>query len=117
MQNVRPTQLKTAIILTLDEYKEVVNTVAPHTYIHCETDGLWYERDEGFPEIEEDELRHMLAPHFGVAEITSIHIDDCDYVGVWLIYKEHAPTPTPTAHECGEFNCVRATLEEDAKNG
>ena len=88
MQNVRPNQCKTAIIFDLDEYKEVVNTLFPHTYVHCETDGLWYERDEGFPEFSDEDLYLALAQHFGVSVVTSIHIDDCDLVGVWIVYKE-----------------------------
>lgn len=87
MQNVRPAQLKTTIYLDLDEYKELVNTLFPHTYVHCETDGLWYERDEGFPEFENEELYTAMAQYFNVSEVSSVHIDDCDFVGVWIVYK------------------------------
>ncbi len=88
MKNVRPAQIKTTIILNLDEYKEVVNTLFPHTYVHCEMDGLWYERDEGFAEFSDEDLRIALAQHFDVSAVTSVHIDDCDCVGVWIVYKE-----------------------------
>lgn len=93
MNNIRPNQLKTAIFLDFDEYQKLVNTLFPHTHVHCETDGLWYEREEGLPEFENGDLYAAMAKHFDVYEVSSVHIDDCDYVGVWIVYKEHKPAP------------------------
>ena len=102
MQNVTENQKKNAICLSLDEFKEVVNTVMPHTYVYFE-DGLWYEREQGYPEVSEAQLYSLLAVHFDVAEITSIHADDCDVVGVWVVYKN---SPTSSSNTCSEFDCI-----------
>lgn len=103
MQNVKENQKKNAICLSLDEFREVVNTVMPHTYVYFE-DDVWYEREEGYPEVSETQIYSLLATYFNVAEITSIHTDDCDLVGVWIVYKN---SPTSSSNTCSEFDCIR----------
>ena len=51
---------------------------------------LFYEDPE--EEIEENkeitDIETLLAKYFDVKEVTSLHIDDCDTIGVWIVYKD-----------------------------
>ena len=44
--------------------------------------GFWgsFKKDDNL-------FTRMLSKYFDV-EVTSTHIDDCDYIGVWICYKE-----------------------------
>lgn len=54
--------------------------------------------------MSETQICSLLATYFDVAEITSIHADDCDLVGVWIVYKNNPPSSSNT---CSEFDCIR----------
>lgn len=89
MRHCKQTQLKKTILLSLEEFQKAVQEVAPNTTVHCSLDGVWYETTPDTPDMEEEYLRILLARYFDVFEITSIHIDDNEYVGVWLVYEEN----------------------------
>lgn len=58
MQNVTPSMLKTSIFMTSDD------------------------------SLDTNILHAKLTGYFDVKEITSIHSDDCDCIGVWITYKD-----------------------------
>lgn len=86
MQNVRESQLKKCIFLTKDEFQEILETIyeAP-VVVHPDLDGIWYESSV---EIDDANLLVKLKEYYDVKEVTSIHCDDCDYVGIWVCYKD-----------------------------
>ena len=87
MKNLRPTQLCKVIVFGLDEFEQIVRTVMPGTNVHCSLDGLSYSNPDML-DVDEDELRTKLANYFDIAEISSIHADDCETPGIWLVYNE-----------------------------
>jgi len=85
MKNVRENQLKKCIFLTDDEFKSVfAERFSKYEDVDVEIDAY-----EGiyFCGISNEEVYKNLSEYFDV-EITSIHIDDCEYTGVWIVYKE-----------------------------
>lgn len=99
MKNVTKYNKKTCIFKTEDEMYDDIKTVfGPTADIECSIEGIDFTRivdnggDEEYrPETEtipNNELFSKLAEYYDVQEITSIHIDDCDMVGIWICYKE-----------------------------
>ena len=94
MKNITSTQLKNTVYLNADEFEDIVNSIYPSTRVHFCNDGIWYDREDNLPEFEDDALFEALAAYFGVARVASIHIDDCDYVGVWVVIEENDESAT-----------------------
>ena len=94
MKNVRDTILKKCIFLTTDEFESIIKSLFGFADITYEMDGMTiYGHDDV---INTDLLHDRLAKYFDVEKITSIHIDDCDEIGVWIVYKgDSYPTPDP----------------------
>lgn len=95
MKNVRPYNLKTCIILTTDEYSNLIHQLLNHEYdVEYSYDGISYmPYDDGNEkEVDTDALYAQLAEHFGVNKVTSIHTDDCDICGVWICYTNETQT-------------------------
>ena len=55
-------------------------------YVTYTTEGLDICTNEDVIDI--DELHKGLAKYFDVKEVTSVHIDDCDFIGVWVVYRD-----------------------------
>jgi hypothetical protein len=91
MKNVRPNQLKKCIFVDAEEFTAIVQAVFDNEDIKVDytLEGLDIYTDDDC--VEAGDLYEKLGEYFDVT-ITSIHIDDCDYVGVWVVYKE--------AHKC-----------------
>lgn len=90
MRNVKEHQLKKAIVLSVEEYEEVLHEIfGVRIIVHADLDGIWYEfeNDNEYNEDIDTALVENLAIYFDVNEITSIHCDDCDYCGIWIIYQ------------------------------
>ena len=83
MKNVLPEQLRKCIFLLADEFKEIAGKLG----IQVETgwEGIFYSKDND--DIDDKDVYAALSEYFG-AEVTSVHCDDCDYMGVWIVYKE-----------------------------
>jgi hypothetical protein len=94
MKNITPNQLKNTVYLNADEFEDIVNSIYPSTRVHFCNDGIWYDRENNLPDFEDDALFEALAAYFGVARVASIHIDDCDYVGVWVVIEENDESAT-----------------------
>lgn len=93
MQNIRPYMLKKAIFMELGYFESVLNQIYDRKIeVEYEYDGLTIIDDTDM--IDTDELNKKLAEHFGVKEVTSFHADDCDTVGVWIIYKDDSEEKT-----------------------
>lgn len=90
MKNVKACQLKKCIFLTVEEYEEVLSQIfETRVTVHADLDGIWYDADKNDTDVNcDDNLHVLLADHFCVSEVTSVHADDCDYVGIWICYKE-----------------------------
>lgn len=86
MKNVRPDQLKTAIFLTQKELEVVLSEVLQKTVTaNISPYGLGVGTEDEV--VDDCGLCDALSKHFDV-RVTSVHIDDYDYVGVWIIYKD-----------------------------
>ena len=86
MKNVRPNQLKKCIFLTQTEMEEILSEILQKTVtVNVSLYGL-EPCTEDDDDIDDGYMRQVLSEYFDV-DVTSIHIDDCDYVGVWVAYK------------------------------
>lgn len=93
MKNVNKRQQKTCIFLSLEEYEKVLANIFGVTVIvHTDLDGIWYEtapsRADMIADDFENDINKHLAEYYDVKEVTSVHADDCDEVGIWIAYKE-----------------------------
>ena len=87
MTNVRPNQLKKCIFTDVEELQAILSAIYEEDIdVHISLDGLWYESKSDL-DIGNDDVCQVLSEYYDV-QVTSIHIDDCDYVGVWIVYKE-----------------------------
>lgn len=85
MKNVKENQLRKCILKGYDEFKRDVAEALEHDVeITCDYDGLYFEcnGDALCPE----EILCGMSKYYGV-QVTSIHIDDYEPLGVWIVYK------------------------------
>lgn len=91
MNNVNKSQLKKCIFMPIDEYKDLVLELTDGLQKAVyEIDGLYYEHTEKAEETEtyhNENITETLSRHFDV-NVTSVHADDCEYIGVWICYKD-----------------------------
>lgn len=89
MKNVRPDQRKTCIFLTQTELEAVLSEILQKTVTaNVSLYGLSVcTEDEHSDDVDDCVICDMLSKHFDV-QVTSIHIDDCDHVGVWIVCKD-----------------------------
>ena len=88
MKNVRESQLKKCIFLTQTEMENILSKILNKIVtVNVDLYGLsaCTEEDDG-GDIDNNYLCEILSKYFEV-NVTSIHIDDCDYVGIWVCYK------------------------------
>ena len=75
-------------LFTSDEFRILLSHLyaGAQVYLDMSLDGITIAigEDECCP----DDLDKRIAAALGVAEVTSIHIDDCDLPGVWVAVKE-----------------------------
>lgn len=87
MKNVRESQLKKCIFLDIEEFESIIQNVFGNgVTVDSTLEGL--DIYDEFDNIEFGNICMSLAEYFDVKEVTSFHIDDCDYVGVWIAYKD-----------------------------
>ena len=81
MKNVHPTQLKKCIFFIEDDFKELMKK------LNISIELNWYgDAFVGFTDA--NNAFETLANYFDVKEITSVHYDDYDYRGIWIVYKD-----------------------------
>lgn len=93
MKNVADYQLKKCIFLTAEEFENVLKEVYPDNEVNVnyDMDGITVDIDDESSDPSDDlELLEKLANYYDVADVTSVHMDDCDYIGVWIAYTETA---------------------------
>lgn len=86
MRNVTEYMIKTSIVIPSDAYSRIVDELFPGFKVYFDLDGLYY--SDGRDDLEYEVLYAKLAEYFGVKKVTSVHIDDCDDIGVWITYKD-----------------------------
>lgn len=95
MKNVTEQNKKTCIFKTEDEmHDDIKAAIDPTADFNISSEGIEFTKT--FTDLQEpytddisaDELFSKLAEYYGVSEITSVHIDDYDTVGIWICYKE-----------------------------
>lgn len=85
MKNVKEYQLKKCIFKEYDEFKrDVAEILGDDVKISCDYEGIYFECNEE-PLYTEEVLAGM-SKYYDV-EVTSIHIDDCEVIGVWICYR------------------------------
>lgn len=87
MRNVRVTQLRSCIVLESEEYDYVLSRIYPDSEVSTEytLEGISIEIDGELPDT--DDLHERLAKYYDVEKVTSVHMDDCDNIGVWIVYE------------------------------
>ena len=87
MKNVRENQLKKCIYLEAEEFVDIIHEVLNKDFrVYFTSEGLDICTNDNIVNV--DELHTALATYFDIKEVTSIHIDDCDFIGVWIVYKD-----------------------------
>ena len=85
MRNVRENQLKKCIFKLYSEFeKDVIDALGDDVEVSCDYDNIYFECNEE-PLCTEEVLGGM-SKYYDV-EVTSIHIDEYEPVGVWIVYK------------------------------
>lgn len=87
MKNVKDCKLKKCIILQEEEYSNIIKELfGKDTSVDYDIDGIYISNDN-FPNLEYDEVYKRLSSYFDV-QVTSVHMDDEDYTGIWVCYKD-----------------------------
>lgn len=108
MKHVYTHNLKSCIFITTDTFNEVLNKIYNNSIsVTYDYEGITVENNKTSDTISTSDLLEKLAEYYDVTEVTSIHIDDCEYTGVWICYKTDK-NPTETIQKnCNEYN-IRA---------
>ena len=86
MKKVRKEQLHTCICIGIDDFRYIVREIYGNgADVIVKLDGITVQIDE---EHYATDLNDKLAQYFETNEVTSVHIDDCDYPAVWIVYRE-----------------------------
>lgn len=85
MKNVEENQLKKCIFKDLIEFKkDMLKAFGNDVEIGCDYDGIWIEcNGEG---LYTEEILAGISNYYDV-QVTSIHVDECFYTGIWIVYK------------------------------
>lgn len=86
MKNVTQSMLKPSIFMPSDDFTKLVTDLFPGVQINYDLDGINYEYEDN--SFDTNTLPTKLAEYFDVKEITSIHSDNYDCIGVWITYKD-----------------------------
>lgn len=88
MKNVRESQLKRCIFLTLEEFDEIIKEIfGPQATTLYQYEGIFIDSGNDDVECDDDDILVRLSEYFDV-NVTSFHSDNCEYVGVWVCYKD-----------------------------
>jgi hypothetical protein len=90
MRNVNANQLKTCIFITWDEFERIASDIfraKVKPYSTYEGLELVFKDEDYDDDMTQEEINEKFAKYYDVKKVTSVHIDDCDYCGVWVAYK------------------------------
>ena len=98
MRNITKNQLKKAIFMRLCDFETTIENAIPGVMVsYCE-ELLFYDRmDE--KNVEQDEIYDALSKYFKVT-VTSVHTDNFEDVGVWIVYKDDSVPDEVPCPEC-----------------
>ncbi len=85
IKNVCKEQLKRCIFLVEEEFNAILdkhNIKPEYSY-----DGLTFYDKKNQDDLTDEDINNILSDYFGI-KVTSVHMDDCDHIGVWIVYKE-----------------------------
>ena len=89
MKNARESQLKTCIFVELDEFRRVIAEVlGDDIRVQYDYEGISFECEDEEDILCTEEVFAALQNYYGVREVTSVHADDCEVIGVWIAYKD-----------------------------
>lgn len=89
MKNVKENQLKKCIFMKLAEFESLVIQITDGLKEVEYEFGMYYidtDKAEAMDVYWNEDIEKTLSKYFGV-NVTSVHADDCDDVGVWIVYK------------------------------
>lgn len=88
MKNVKENQLKKCICKKkYEEFKhDVLSALGSEVEVFCDCDGIYFECKWNGDALCTEEVLAGMSKYYDV-EVTSIHIDDCELLGVWICYK------------------------------
>lgn len=92
MKNTEKVSFKTSMFMTFDDYRDLISELSDglKEVAWDTSDGLYYEDSQKAIDtdnyLEELNVEKMLSEYFDT-EVTSVHCDDCEFVGVWIVYK------------------------------
>ena len=89
MRNVRSSQLKKCIFMNVDDFKEIFIDIFGEYDGDTNEIDVEFNTSDGiyFCAISNQDVYEKLSEYFDV-KVTSVHLDDCEYLGVWICYKE-----------------------------
>lgn len=87
-QEIEPRWMRKCLCMKASEFERLVKiaTGRDDLYFHYDMDGLWISGDDEKEEITDDKLCKLLSDLLNI-NVTSVHIDDCDMTGVWIVYE------------------------------
>ena len=90
VKNVRENQLKKCIFMELDVFTKLIEEITDGLLTVEYEDGIYItstQKTEDTDTLWNENILETLSKYFDV-EVTSLHSDNCEYVGVWICYKE-----------------------------
>lgn len=90
MKNVRESQLKKCIFMELDVFTKLIEDITDGLLTVEYEDGIYTTSTQKAEDTDtwwNENILETLSKHFDV-EVTSLHSDNCEYVGVWICYKD-----------------------------
>lgn len=88
MKNVNENEIKKCIFKLIDNFeRNVRNAFNGKVDVVINLEGIYFKKLSTNELINERVIYRILSRYYDVSEITSIHVDDCDYTGVWICYK------------------------------
>lgn len=88
MRNIEDSQKKSCIFLLSDEYTRLINTIFNgRVSVEYALDGISYTHENDNIDVTDEKVNDALSAYYDV-KVTSVHADDCDYMGVWICYRE-----------------------------
>lgn len=78
---------KTCLVMPFEDFEELLTKEMPNVKVEIDVDGLHYINYDEDRVVEEDEVCDVLSDALNV-KVSSVHIDDYDWTGVWIVYNE-----------------------------
>jgi hypothetical protein len=91
MKNVKDSQLKKCIFMELDGFTNIIEKITDGLLTVEYEDGVYMTHSQKAADTDtwwNEDILKTLSRYFGV-EVTSFHSDSCEYIGVWICYKEN----------------------------